>query len=362
MEKLEKKIIQSNHNHTECNYCHSKDVRSLFTVEGIGIFKCNSCNIEFSEYSFEKSQELYKEEYYVADESNDSGYGDYASEEKTHECTFNKRLERVEQLMPNKGVMIDYGCAIGHLCKVAKNRGWTIFGSDFSSFGAITTKENYEVETFISDVTYPPIRENSVDLVCMYDLIEHVPNPQEAIRKVSEIIKPNGHIHLVTPDCGSLSRKLFKDSWFHYKPKEHLYYFDQETMRKMLTENGFEIEWIGSSTSHMTFGDIVKRFERYFGETIIGFLIKFLSLVGLAELIVPLKIGNLEAIARPRKEGLSLMNDESVSSLNQILCCSKCKGDLDDSLVCKNCGSTYHLDSNVPAMTFEKPSELKESA
>ena len=83
-----------------------------------------------------------------------------------------------------------------------------VFGSDFSNYGVEQTKEKFGVETFVSDVTHPPVKNNSVDAVCMYDLIEHIPDPSKALRNVKDMIRPGGFIHLVTPDVGSISQKI----------------------------------------------------------------------------------------------------------------------------------------------------------
>ena len=117
-------------------------------------------------------------------------------------ATFSRRLKFAEAYLPDKGILLDYGCAIGHLCMVSKEMGWKTFGSDFSNFGAETTKADFGVETFVSDVTHPPIKDNSIDLVCMYDLIEHIPDPGKSLRNVSKIIKPEGYVHLVTQMLG----------------------------------------------------------------------------------------------------------------------------------------------------------------
>lgn len=49
---------------------------------------------------------------------------------------------------------------------------------------------------------------------------------------------------ITTPDFGSFLAKVMKSRWFHVRPLEHLYYFDQQTMDKMPKKEGFDIVFI----------------------------------------------------------------------------------------------------------------------
>ena len=335
----------------ECGICHKDNSSNHFQVQGINIDYCHSCGVHFSNYDPQKSQDIYQEDYYSGV---DNGYGDYALEIKTHKATFKKRLEFAKKYLPEKGVLLDYGCAIGHLCMVARDMGWKTFGSDFSNFGAETTNLEYGVETFVSDVTKPPVKENSIDLVCMYDLIEHIPDPGKALRNVSKIIKPNGYVHLVTPDVGSISKLLLGKGWFHFKPREHLFFFNKTTMRALLENNGFEVISVKSSVSYMTLEDIFKRFDKYFGKTINKFLMSILRLFSMDQFVVPLMVGNLEAFAKPRKVAEStpvvFENVEDIK-LTDILKCNECgEGSFDQNFNCDNCGVNYENNGAVPDM------------
>ena len=332
-----------------CGICEHKSSSSEFQVEGIDIEYCNNCGVHFSTYDPQKSQVIYQEDYYSGV---DNGYGDYALEIKTHKATFSRRLKFAEEYLPEKGILLDYGCAIGHLCMVSKEMGWKTFGSDFSNFGAETTNTDYGVETFVSDVTHPPIKDNSVDLVCMYDLIEHIPDPGKALRNVSKIIKPEGYVHLVTPDVGSFSRFLLGKNWFHFKPREHLYFFNKKTMTSLLQENGFEVVTVKTSVSYMTIEDIFKRFEKYYGSTINKLVMNLLKLFSIDQLVVPLIVGNLEAFAKPIKDaGSSSLNFDKIEDvkLTDILKCNECdSGSLDNDFTCGSCGAYYKSNQGVP--------------
>ena len=88
----------------------------------------------------------------------------------------------------------------------------------------------YNIETFICDISNPPLLNDIADLICLYDLIEHTPYPKKSLQAIRRILKNDGILHIVTPDSNSISAKILGRYWFHYKPKEHLFYFSRHPL------------------------------------------------------------------------------------------------------------------------------------
>ena len=157
---------------------------------------------------------------------------------------------------------------------------------------------------------------------------------------------------IVTPDVGSISRYLLGNSWFHFKPREHLFFFNKKTMRSLLENNGFEVVSIKTSVSYMTIEDVFKRFEKYYGSFVNKLVMGMLKLFSIDQVVIPLSVGNLEAFAKPIKGAgsvsLEFDNHEDIC-LSDLLKCNECdSGEIDDSYCCKNCGATFGHDKGVP--------------
>jgi len=52
--------------------------------------------------------------------------------------------------------------------------------------------------------------ENSFDGITMIHVIEYLPDPQNTIRECCRILKPEGTLVVITPNSGSLGRKISK--------------------------------------------------------------------------------------------------------------------------------------------------------
>ena len=80
----------------------------------------------------------------------------------------------------------------------------------------------------------------SPDIVCMWDVIEHMENPDHAIKKVSEILSPNGYVCITTGDIGSFVARIRGPKWRMIHPPTHLHYFDRNTLSKLLEKYGLK--------------------------------------------------------------------------------------------------------------------------
>ena len=81
------------------------------------------------------------------------------------------------------------------------------------------------------------------DFVLMLNLIEHVPAPDQVLRRVAGMLSPNGRILIKTPNFRSLDAVLFKHkSWAGYHCPRHFVLFSRESVMRSLTQAGLAVE------------------------------------------------------------------------------------------------------------------------
>lgn len=74
----------------------------------------------------------------------------------------------------------------------------------------------------------------------MWDLIEHVTDPNTLIKETNKILKRGGILVINTPNYNSLLRKILRRNWLNFL-RAHLFYFSPKTIRKLLEENNFNV-------------------------------------------------------------------------------------------------------------------------
>ena len=136
--------------------------------------------------------------------------------------------------------VLDVGCGLGQFVDVANRCGWIAEGLELSREAVdFACRQGLAVQEldFLSAVIKP----NSYDLVTLFEVIEHVPNPAEFLYRTGEVVRPGGLVYLTTPNFASLDRFLLGRDWkiIH---REHLTYFTPRTLLALVKKTGcFEI-------------------------------------------------------------------------------------------------------------------------
>ena len=141
--------MENNH-HNSCLICKSPLLKDLKTFEFAHLSKCKKCNFVFSK-KIPSQQEL-------IDHYDGYGRNDYLSPITIKR--YNELLDKFEKFKKT-GKILDVGCGIGYFLEIAKQRGWEVYGTEYTdeAFEICTRKgikmnlgkldqNNYESEMF----------------------------------------------------------------------------------------------------------------------------------------------------------------------------------------------------------------------
>jgi SAM-dependent methyltransferase len=168
------------------------------------------------------------------------GYTDYDQDKEPMIPAFNKYITLLEQCQPPGRRMLDCGAATGFFLDIARQRGWQTAGVEISP-SATETARGKGLDMFCGTIEDYPSPPQSFDAVTMWDVIEHIPDAEAALRRIAQLIKPNGILALNTPDAGSLLARTMGVRWHLVVPPEHLVLFDRRSLRILLDRAGFDI-------------------------------------------------------------------------------------------------------------------------
>jgi len=232
----------SNPENVICLVCY----KSIFKPYLKGLIKCEFCgfvtvDLNIDELDFSK---IYEKEYFFGNE-----YIDYIQDRDVLRSNFRKRLKSIMKYK-NNGYLVEVGCAYGFFLELAKEY-FEVKGYEICQ-DAVNFARGLFLDIECSDFSKANIPKNSVDIVTMWDVIEHLAKPHLYVRQSNYILKQNGLLCITTGDIGSFNAKLRKEKWRMIHPPTHLHYFSKDTLRLLLEKNGFQIvheEYIGISRS-----------------------------------------------------------------------------------------------------------------
>lgn len=231
-------------NERPCGLCGNNVFESLGSKKLAHLCRCATCGLvcvrRFPER--EELEAVYGEEYFKSTDSAVMGYDDYERDRYCILKTASRRLDEIERYTPARGRLLDVGCALGFFMEEAHRRGWQVEGVDISAHAVAYAREKLGLDArpgLLREAGFTP---GSFDVLTLWDVIEHVPEPVAELEYCRELLRPGGIIVLSTPDAGSLVAKLTGARWMGFKlAEEHLYYFSRKTMALALEKAGFDV-------------------------------------------------------------------------------------------------------------------------
>jgi SAM-dependent methyltransferase len=164
----------------------------------------------------------------------------YVSQVDARERTFDDALARIERLNGGPGRILDIGTAAGAFLAAAQKRGWKVEGCEPNRWLAEWGSKRYGLDIRPGEIFAQSYAPQSFDVVTLWDVIEHTPDPARVIAKCRELLKPGGLLIVNYPDIGSWIARAMKRKW-PFLSSVHLFYFTRRTMRAFLERQGFSV-------------------------------------------------------------------------------------------------------------------------
>ncbi len=108
-------------------------------------------------------------------------------------------LDLISRVKPPPGILFDCGTAFGYLPGAATARGYTSLGCDISSY-ALRQEPSFLGTLVQGSAEMLPLMSGSADIVCLFDVLEHLGDPVLALEEAVRILKPEGLLAGATPD------------------------------------------------------------------------------------------------------------------------------------------------------------------
>lgn len=183
-----------------------------------------------------------------------------ASEEGGHDSqypmrvqSFYRALNKLRHQIPVPGSRIlDIGTAGGAFLNAAEKYGYDAYGMEPSQFLVERGKERgLKIEQgTIENHSFAPA---SFDMVCLWDVIEHLPDPKSSLIEIRKLLKPGGVLLINFPDIGTWQAKL-AGRRFWWILSVHLHHFTRKSVMDICARTGFETYLFKPYWQTLTFG------------------------------------------------------------------------------------------------------------
>lgn len=226
-----------------CNACGHDRFQAMLRKDGYDLVRCNECGLIWvaNPPTDEERARIYSFEsgYHVSLDVDRASVAFH-----TREALSNLRILRRHV---RSGRLLDIGCSTGLFLSAAREVGWPGQGLEYSPDSSRIAREMHRLDVRTGELRADTFAPDSFDVVTLWDVIEHLPDPHATLQLIWRVMAPGGLLILKTPNADGiyprlslrLARRL--GFWGHAEPPGHLYQFSVASLKRMAERAGFAI-------------------------------------------------------------------------------------------------------------------------
>ena len=217
-------------NRGACPLCHAHTWSTFCVLSPFSVVRCSECNLLFGEATLSDDDltSFYETGYYGLRLKQGQKINAKIS------CDI---LKDAIDLTCVKSVL-DIGSGYGFLLGILQNEiGASVQGVELANAEAQHARAELGIETH----NRLPNQEAKFDLVTMFEVIEHITHPTDFISAAAGLVRPGGYLVVGTDNFESDVVKKLGSKFPKWIPHQHVNFFGEQTFRKLLSLNDFQV-------------------------------------------------------------------------------------------------------------------------
>lgn len=251
------------------------------------IVQCHQCNLVRSDPVIDKEK---LNELYLASKLT------YSKDIPNLRRTYGKYLRKLEKYATNKGSILEIGCGNGFFLIEALSQGYKNVMGIEPSESALEQVDPILKGKILNDVMRTGIVSQKVDVICMFQLFDHIPNPNEFLEICLDTLLPGGLILCFNHNINAVSARLLGEK-SPIIDIEHTYLYSPDTIKKLFLKHGFVVREARSAWNIVSLSSLLRLFP-----LTKNLKLRLLSYLernpGFGQINMSLPIGNLYLIAQ----------------------------------------------------------------
>jgi SAM-dependent methyltransferase len=216
-----------------------------YSQKSFEIRHCKDCGFSFVANPITDLKILYDDDYY-------SGKGadplvDYIYELENPDKTIRfYEWTGIHQVVKNltginkETMWLDFGCGNGGLVRfVSQREPCTILGFEEASI----RNTSLALGIPVVDDEYLESMQNNFDIVTAIEVLEHLTDPIQVLKRIRTLMKPGGLLFFTTGNAQPVAEKILH--WRYVLPEVHISFFEPRTLELALKLAGFQPEYRG---------------------------------------------------------------------------------------------------------------------
>jgi len=230
----------------KCPLCHNKfsaqklyqvSKQNYFNERNFAYFLCKMCQVAFLYPRITKKDiyQIYKGKYFSFQHKPGNKLIDFILSWGL--APYDKFIC---QVVKSGRKLLDVGCGYGDFLFKMQNRGWDVYGIEpFLDAVKVGRKRVGEERILKGELPKVKFRSKNFDVVTLWGVLEHLPNPSIYISKIHNLLRKRGYLIIEIPNLDSFLLSIFGNNYNWLSINEHVFIYSKKGVKKFLNDNGF---------------------------------------------------------------------------------------------------------------------------
>jgi len=213
--------------------------------------QCPACTFVFIDPrpAVDELKLLYSDEYFLHDGADFGAHSptDYETAAIKGSVKFPEILGSIKKFKPS-GEFFEVGCGMGYFLDYARKEGYAVSGIEYAELGAHTCREKFGLNVRRSSFEEFPEQPGHYDVIFMGDVLEHLIEPLEMLKKAYTMLRSSGVVAVEAPSMfnsitGRMAVAGFRMLGIQKNmpmPPYHVNEFTPKTLRAIIEQAGFK--------------------------------------------------------------------------------------------------------------------------
>ena len=228
-----------------CKICSSSKTKitkqcqdHLLSKETFYIRQCENCLFEWTDPQPEENNigKYYKSVSYISHSDCRLNIMDWCY----HKARTIAKLKKGNIIGKGNGKLLEIGSGTGSMLQHCQKLGWDVIGIETNKEARkiAKTKNKLDVKKSLEQAN---IMDNSVDTIMLWHVFEHLSSPKQLLKTLDRLLIEGGKLVIAVPNSRANEISIYKEKWAAYDVPRHLFHYNKDSMKRMVKEQGFEI-------------------------------------------------------------------------------------------------------------------------
>jgi SAM-dependent methyltransferase len=233
---------------SQCPVCSGAEFKGYLTCKDytvsqkeFEIVQCNSCDFVFTDPRPENKDlgEYYKSDAYISHSDSSAGIVNKLYK-IVRSFTLKSKYALVKSYAEQKG-LLDVGCGTGAFLNYCAHKDLVVDGVEPDEDARKFVQNNHGILVHEED-QLKNWESQKFSAITMWHVLEHVPDLNERIQELKNLLDNNGRLFVAVPNYTSGDANRYGKYWAAYDVPRHLWHFSPKTIRTLFNKHGFVLE------------------------------------------------------------------------------------------------------------------------